>query len=40
MIYGQNFFGQPVRNYLITYNIIQTIATGKGDHCTTGCLLV
>ena len=40
MIYGRNFFDQPVRNYLITYDIIQTIATGKGDYCTTGCLLV
>ena len=38
MIDGRNFFDQPVKNNLITYNI-QKIATGQGDDCTTGCLL-
>ena len=38
MINGQNFFDQPVRNNLITYDI-QKIATGQGDDYTTGCLL-
>ena len=30
---------QPVKNYLITYENIQKIATGQGDDYTTGCLL-
>ena len=38
MIDGQNFFDQPVRNDLITYNI-RKIATGQGDDYTTGCFL-
>ena len=29
MINGQNIFDQPVRNNLIIYGSIQTIATGK-----------
>ena len=28
---SQNFFDQPVRNNLITYDNIQKIATGQGD---------
>ena len=39
MIDGQNFFDQPVRNDLITYDNIQKIATRQGDNYTTGCLL-
>ena len=39
LINGQNFFDQPVRNNLITYDNIQKIATGQGDDYTTGCLL-
>ena len=35
MIDGKNFFGLPVKNDLITWNI----ATGQGDDDTTGCLL-
>ena len=38
MINGQNFFDQPVRNDLITYDIWK-IVTGQGDDYTTGCLL-
>ena len=38
MIDGQNFFDQPVRNDLITYNI-RKIATGQEDDYTTGCFL-
>ena len=38
MIDGQNFFDQPINN-LITYDNIQNISTGEGDHYTTGCLL-
>ena len=30
---------QPVKNYLITYENIQKIATGQGNDYTTGCLL-
>ena len=39
MINGQNFFGQPVRHKLITYDSNQEIATRQGDHYTTCCLL-
>ena len=39
MIDSQNFFDQPVRNNLITYDNIQKIATGQGDDYTTSCLL-
>ena len=39
MIDGQNFFNQPVKNNLITYDSIQKIATGQGDDYTTDCLL-
>ena len=35
----KNFFDQPVKIYLISYEKIQKIATGKGDNYTTGCLL-
>ena len=38
MIDGHNFFDQPVRNDLITYNS-QKIATGQGDDYTNGCWL-
>ena len=39
MIDGQNFFDQPIRNNLITYNNIPKISTDQGDDYTTGCLL-
>ena len=39
MIDGQNYFDQPVGNYLITYDNIRKIATGDGNDYTTGCLL-
>ena len=39
MIDGQNFFDQPIRSNLITYDNIRKIATGQGDDYTTGCLL-
>ena len=38
MIDGQNFFDQPVKNSLITYDIIRKIGTGQVDDYTTGCL--
>ena len=38
VIDGWNFFDQPVKNNLITYNI-EKIATGQGDDYTAGCLL-
>ena len=34
MIDGKNFFDQPVRNELITYENIRKIATGQGDDYT------
>ena len=39
MINGRNFFDQPVRNNLITYDNIRKIAIGQGDDYITGCLL-
>ena len=39
MIHGQNLFDHQITNILITYDNIQKIATGQGDHDTTGCLL-
>ena len=38
MIDGQNFFDQPIRNNLITYDNIRKNATGQRDDYTTGCL--
>ena len=39
MIYGKNFFDQPVKNDKITYENVRKIATGQGDDYATGCLL-
>ena len=36
MIDGKNVFNQPINNNIKT---CENIATGKGDDCTTGCLL-
>ena len=38
MIDGRNFFDQPIKNDLKTYNIGK-IATSEDDDYTTGCLL-
>ena len=35
----RNFFDQPVKNNVITYENIRKIATGQEDEYTTGCLL-
>ena len=39
MIYGKNFFDQPINGELKPYEIIRKIPTGKGDDYATGCLL-
>ena len=39
MIDGQNFFDQPVRNNLITYDNIRKVSPSQEDDYTTGCLL-
>ena len=39
MIDGRNFFDQPVKNNLITYDNIRKIAIGREDDYKTGCLL-
>ena len=39
MVDGKNFFDQPVRNDLITYDSMQKIVTDQGDDYTAGCLL-
>ena len=39
MIDGRNFFDQPVKNNLITYDSIRNIATSLGDYYLSSCLL-
>ena len=39
MIDEQNFFSQPVKSNLRTYDNIRKIAAGQGDEYTTSCLL-
>ena len=39
MIDGKTFFGEPVKNDLITYENIQKIVTDQRDDYRTGCLL-
>ena len=39
MIDGKNFFDQPVKSNVRTYDSIRKIATGQGDDYATGCLL-
>ena len=36
---GRNFFDQPVKNNIKTYDKIQKIETGQGDDYATGCPL-
>ena len=39
MIDGKNFFDEPAKNNLRTYDNIKIIAIGQGDDYTTVCLL-
>ena len=39
MIDGKNFFDQPVKSNVRTFDNIQKIVTGQGDDSTNGCLL-
>ena len=39
MIDRANFFDQPVKINLISYDNNRKIAAGQGDHYTAGCLL-
>ena len=39
MIDGRDVFDQAINTMNKTYENIRKIATGKGDDCTTGCLL-
>ena len=39
MIDGRNLFDQAINSMSKTYENIRKIATGKGDHYKTGCLL-
>ena len=36
---GRNFFNQPVKNDLKTYDNIRKMGTYQDDDYTTGCLL-
>ena len=39
MIDRKDFFDQPVKRDMRTYDNVQKIATGQGDDSTTGCIL-
>ena len=39
MIDEKNFFDQPVKNDLRTYDNIRKITTGQGDNYTISCIL-
>ena len=39
LIDGRNFYDQPINDQIKKYDEIRKVATGKGDDCTTGCLL-
>ena len=39
MIDGRNFFDQPLKNDLKTYDNIRKMGTYQGDDYTNGCLL-
>ena len=39
MINGRNFFDQPMKNDLKTYDNIKVVKGGQGDHYTAWCLL-
>ena len=38
MIDEKNFFEQPIKNHVRSYENTQKIATGQWDGYTTGCL--
>ena len=37
---GKNFFDQPVKSDIRTYDNIRKITTDQGDDCTTGLLSI
>ena len=39
MVNGEIFFDQPIKDNKVTHENIRKVATGRGDDCTTGCLL-
>ena len=39
LIYGRNFYDQPINDQIKKYDEIRKIATRKGDDFTTGCSL-
>ena len=39
LIDARNFYDQPINDQIKKYDEIRKVATGKGDDCTTGCLL-
>ena len=39
LIEGRNFFDQPINDLIKQYYEIRTIATGKGEDYSTGCVL-
>ena len=39
IIYGRNFYDQPINDKFKKYDEIRKTATGKGDDYTTSCLL-
>ena len=39
LIYGRNFYDQPIDELIKQYDKVRKVSTGKGDDCNTGCLL-
>ena len=39
MINDKNIFDKSTKGNKVTYESIRKLATGQGDHYTTGCLL-
>ena len=39
LINGRNFYDQPINDLIKQYDEVRKVSTGKGDDCTTGCLL-
>ena len=39
MLYGRNFYDQPINDLIKHYDGVLKISTEQGDDCTTGCWL-
>ena len=39
MIYGRNFYDQPINDSIKQYDKVRKTSVGQGDYYATGCLL-